>query len=368
MIRDSLRRLLGGTLRQHRGIWRGLIAADTRWERARHTAARMLPVVIRPEPRHLEIAITAHCNLRCIGCRYGRDFMPGQQLEWPVVRQLLDDAHAIGFWDVRFYGGEPLLHRDLPAMVGHAIKLGLRTHVTTNGMLLKRHIEALYGVGLRDITIGYYGTGARYDAYVQRKNRFPELEAGVAAVRDRYGDEVGMRINWLLMRPSCNLDDLHAAWEFARRYSMRMQVDLIHYSLPYFSEGPDRELQFRPEDRGAIETVVEEIGRLKQEHPETINISREGIRSIPDWLLKGPDMRVPCDAYQMAWVGADGTVQLCYVTFKLGNLHERSLRDMMHTAVHRQAARAAFALNCPNCHCHYDRRVRKHGESFEKYS
>ena len=29
---------------------------------------------------------------------------------------------------------------------------------------------------------------------------------------------------------------------------------------------------------------------------------------IPDWLLLGPEMRVPCTAYEMAWVGADGTV------------------------------------------------------------
>lgn len=44
-------------------------------------------------------------------------------------------------------------------------------------------------------------------------------------------------------------------------------------------------------------------------------------RSITDWLLKGPEMRVPCDAYCMVWVGADGSVKLCCVTFLLGSLH-----------------------------------------------
>jgi cyclic pyranopterin phosphate synthase len=97
-------------------------------------------------------------------------------------------------------------------------------------------------------------------------------------------------------------------------------------------------------------------------------MTEEGLRSIPDWLLKGAAMRVPCDAYQMIWVGADGTVQLCYVTFRLGNLHEKPLTDLLFTAAHRQAARSAFALDCPNCHCHYDRRIRKHAPSLQRFT
>lgn len=146
-----------------------------------------------------------------------------------------------------------------------------------------------------------------------------------------------------------------------------MQVDLIHYSLPYFNEGPDRELQFRAADADAIRCVVRELLRLKREHPNTIVHSEMGIRSIPDWLLKGPQMKVPCDKYQLIWVGADGTVQLCYVTFKLGNLYERRLSEMLYGAKHCRAARDCFALKCPNCHCGYDSRVQKHFESRALY-
>src|SRR5437667_8171550 len=95
--------------------WRGLV---------RHTAAQAFPQVIQPKPLKLTVAITAHCNLRCMGCRYGRDFMPGSQLPWPIIRDLLDDAKEANFQTVRFYGGEPLLHPDLPKMVKHAVDLG----------------------------------------------------------------------------------------------------------------------------------------------------------------------------------------------------------------------------------------------------
>ena len=70
-------------------------------------------------------------------------------------------------------------------------------------------------------------------------------------------------------------------------------------------------------------------------------------------------MRVPCDKYQMVWVGADGSVQMCYVTFKLGNLHEQRFSEMLFTPAHHAAARNAFAIRCPNCHCSYDARIQK---------
>ena len=366
-MRSTLRRLLRPSLKKVPVVWDGLVRADSLFERYRLAASRSFPVLIRPELRQIHIAITAYCNLRCIGCRYGRDFMPDSQLSWPVVRQLLDDAADLGAWNVRFYGGEPLLHPDLPRMVRRATDLGLGTYVTTNGMLLEGKFDELYDAGLRCLTLGYYGTGEKYDAYVQRKDRYRRLEAGITYVRQRYGEDVDIRINWLLMRPSCTREDFLSAWDFTERHGLRMQIDLIHYSLPYFTEGPECMLQFRPEDRGAIEEVVEEIVRLKQRFPERISHGLPGLRSIPDWLLKGPDMRVPCNANHMLWIGADGTVQLCYAAFELGNLHHESLRGMLFGAVHKQAARDACSLNCPNCHCGYDTRVTQHGPSLARY-
>lgn len=366
-LRSRLRDVVAPTLKRYPLIWQEVLALDAGVERLRTSAAQYVPAVVRAEPRQLEVAITASCNLRCIGCHYGREFMAGSQLPFPVVRDLLDDMREMGIWGVRFYGGEPLLHPDLPRMVEHAVGIGLQPYVTTNAILLEQKIDALHAAGLRSITVGFYGTEAKYDAYVQRRERFARMEAGIRAVRERYGPDFELRINWLLMRPSCNLDDLDAACTFAERYGIKIQVDLVHYSLPYFTEGPDRMLQFRPGDAAAIDAVVADLIRRKREKPQLFNQSLLGLRSVPDWLLKGPDMKVPCDSHQSLWVGADGTVQQCYVTFKLGNLHETRLRDMLFTSCHQQAARDSAQLNCPNCHCRYDSRVNKHAPSAAKY-
>ena len=366
-LRSSLRQLLAPTLKRAPPIWELVKSVDRLIERTRHSVAHVVPAVVRPQPRQLHIAITAHCNQRCVGCRYGRDFMPGSQLAWPMVQRLLDDAAEAGFWQIRLYGGEPLLHPDLEKMVAHTVALGMQPYVTTNAVLLQHRIDGLYQAGLRHLNVGFYGVGATYDEYVQRHRSFERVEAGIAAVRDRYGMDVTMRINWLLMRPSCNLEDLDQACRFAERYRLRIQVDLVHYSLPYFSEGPERELQFRPEDRSAVEVVTADLLRRQREQPSLFFHSPVALRSIPDWVIKGPAMQVPCDASQMIWVGADGSVQLCYVTFPLGNLHQNRFRDLVYTATHRTAVQDAFALKCPNCHCGYDTRVEKDARSARHY-
>lgn len=367
-LRALVARVVGPAARGHPRVHEALAQAEETLDRWRHTAAHWAPTLIKPDPRSIFLTLTANCNLRCIGCRYGRDFMPGKTLPWPLVRDLLDDAARLGIRSVRLYGGEPLLHKNLVQIVEHAAGLGLDAWLTTNAILLREKVDDLYAAGLRHIGIGFYGTGDAYDAYVQRKDRYARLEAGIAYTRDRYGDDVKLSLGWVLMRPTCSLEALQETFKFAERYHAPIGVSLVHYSLPYFTEGPDQMLQFRPEDRPRIESVVAELLRLKSERPDLIAQSPLALRSIPDWLLRRSEMRVPCERYRLLWVGADGTLQLCYVTFKLGNLHEKRLSELVYTPAHEQAARDAFRLNCPNCHCSYDARVSIHGPSRRLYS
>ena len=366
-FRSHLRNLAAPIFKHSPQMRAWLLDTDKKADQLRHSVAQVVPHIIRADPQSIFVTLTAGCNLRCIGCNYGRDFMRGQSLSWPIVKSLLDDAKKLGIWSIRLYGGEPLLHPDLPRIVEYSLKLGLKPWVTTNGLLLKKHIDELYAAGLRDMSLGFYGAGKHYDAYVQRKGSFMQVEAGVTYARDRYGMSLNLATSWLLMRPTCNLAALEEVWKFAERHITPIGVNLIHYSLPYFNEGPNCELQFDSANRSEIETITQELVRLKCVRPEMIIQSVLALRSIPDWLLKKSEMKVPCTKYRLIWIGADGTVQMCYVTFRLGNLHEKRLAELLFTPEHHRAARDAFALNCPNCHCGYDQRVEAHAPSRKLY-
>ncbi|MCW8087740.1 radical SAM protein [Sabulicella glaciei] len=367
-LTDAMRESARAATRSMPALKRSLRQIEQGVGLVEHSIGQMVPSVIQPRPRRITVAVTANCNLRCTGCRYGRDFMPGHQLSLNEVRNLLDDAKAGGVELVRLYGGEPLLHKQLPEMVQHSVGLGLATYVTTNGTLLRQKIDALFEAGLRNITIGFYGTGEGYDSYVNRKASFARLEEGLTYARARYGSALSLQLNYLIMRPTCTVEALRTAWDFAERFDMSFHTDLVHYSLPYFTDGQQGGLHFTQEQEPEIRRVVAELSRLKQANPLRVRESLASIHSIPDWLLKGPDMRVPCDVSNLIWVGADGSVQLCYVTFKLGNIRESPLRDMLFTPTHRQAARDAFQLNCPNCHCERDSRIQKHLPSRLRYA
>lgn len=368
MFRDpALRRFLRHVLRNRPGIRRQLVGVEHRLESMRLRARACGLMKLRPRPRRVMLALISACNARCAGCHYGRDFMPGHRLSWPVVEQVLEDCRAAGTEFIRLYGGEPLLHPDLPRMVARCVELGLSPSVTTNALLLEERMDALVEAGLEQMTIGFYGVGKAYDDYVARPGAFEKVERGIAALRERHGSRVSLQMNWLLMRPSLSIEAFEAALAFARRHEMTIQVDLIHYSLPYFQEGPDRCLQLFEPDRPRIEEVTAHILERKREEPQRITATETTIRSMTDWLLLGPKMKVPCLAGDMLWIGADGTVQLCYVTFELGNVNETRLRDLIGGAAHVEAANKAYDLDCPNCHCGSNERVMRHPATRRRY-
>ncbi|KMS50355.1 hypothetical protein V474_20840 [Novosphingobium barchaimii LL02] len=338
-------------------------------ERMISSAASAWPSLLRANTEKITIAITAHCNLRCQGCKYGRDFMPGSQLPLQTVRELLEDAAAAKVPAVRLYGGEPLLHPDVVEMVNISKKLGVGCYMTTNGLILDRKIEALHAAGLRKVTIGYYGENGAFDEYVQRPGRFDRLVESLTNTRKKFGpEELDIQFNFLLSRRSANIEAVNEMVAFADRFQASIHVDVVHYSLPYFQEGPERELQFRPEDRPAVDLVINHLLKLKRARPSLLTESEVALASFADWALEQENMRIPCDARKLLWVGADGSVMLCYVTFPLGNLHDKRLNQILYTEQHHEAARDAFKLNCPNCHCEAGSRVEKHGPSLKKYT
>ena len=355
--RSRVIKALRPLLDRHQAVKAVLKYSDLQAARLYHSVGRRLPYIIRPEPRHLTIAITAHCNLRCLGCGYGRDFMAGQQLSFEIVREILDDARDAGVNTVRLYGGEPLLHRDLPRMIKYSVERGFYTYVTTNGTLLRHKIDDLYEAGLRLLTIGFYGIGERHSVYTQRGNSFRRLDESLAVVRERYGNEVELQLNFVVMAASCSAEAARDAWEFAQRHNMYFHIDLVNSTVPFFQPGADGDVEIISEHRPQLIALTEQLLRLKRQNPSRFLHSVEFLRSIPDWLLNPAEMHVPCDAYQTIWVGADGTVQLCDTALRIGNVREHRLRDILFTDVHKKAARDGFCLNCPQCLCKIETRI-----------
>ena len=89
---------------------------------------------------------------------------------------------------------------------------------------------------------------------------------------------------------------------------------------------------------------------------------------LREWGIE-PGTDVVVDASGMGQLlGADASVQLCDVAFPLGNLKQQRLGRMLFGDAHKQAARDAFELKCPNCTCKCDSRIAKHAPSYRRFS
>src|SRR5829696_10456213 len=108
--------------------------------------------------KNLRLSVTDRCNLRCEYCMPEDDYvwLPREDvLHFEETSALVDVFLSLGVDKIRLTGGEPLLRRDLPALVGMiSEKAGLKDlALTTNGVLLEGHIDALKGAGLGRITV-----------------------------------------------------------------------------------------------------------------------------------------------------------------------------------------------------------------------
>ena len=106
---------------------------------------------------YLRVSLTDRCNLRCVYC------MPADMKFAPLAHLLQDDelirlvriATSVGFDRVRLTGGEPLMRKDLFELAGHAVSLGIRQTLSTNGTLITREVAQR----IKDLGFTYVGIG-----------------------------------------------------------------------------------------------------------------------------------------------------------------------------------------------------------------
>ena len=173
---------------------------------------------------NLRISVTDRCNIRCVYCMPEQvQFLPrAQLLSFEEIERFVRIAVTLGIDKVRLTGGEPLVRRDLPALVEKLAAVpGLRDiGLTTNGILLAPVARALRDAGLQRINISLDTLDA---AKFERLTRRPGLEHvidGILAAK-----AIGLRpikINAVAMRGETEEEVVPLA-RFARRHGLELR-------------------------------------------------------------------------------------------------------------------------------------------------
>lgn len=147
------------------------------------------PLVDRFGRRHnsLRISVTDRCNLRCTYCMPENvEFQPqSHMLTFEEISRFVRIATGLGVDKLRLTGGEPLMRRDLPRLVEMlASQSGVRDiGLTTNGVLLEQHAQALYDAGLRRINVSLDTLDRQQFQIIARRDLFDRVLLGIEAAR-----------------------------------------------------------------------------------------------------------------------------------------------------------------------------------------
>lgn len=170
---------------------------------------------LRRPVRDLRLSLIDRCNFRCPYCmpetvyddKY-EFFTRAQRLSDDETVLLVSAFARLGVNKLRLTGGEPLLRKDLPALLARLIRVeGIEdVAMSTNGVLLPRYAVALREAGLTRITVSVDSTEP--ESFLQMSGGKGSLQAvleGIEAARSAGFETV--KINAVIER-SRNLEQV----------------------------------------------------------------------------------------------------------------------------------------------------------------
>ena len=287
------------------------------------------------------MSVTDRCNFRCRYC------MPAEGLAWLPKPEVLsfEEIHrlvrlmaGVGVREVRLTGGEPLVRRDLPELVGMlAATAGVEDlSLTTNGVLLDRLAAPLVAAGLRRVNVSLDSLSHTRFAEITRRDALDRVLAGLAEA-ERHPELRPIKINSVAIRGFSEAE-VPALAELARR-------------KPYIV----RFLEFMPldaEERWDADQVLSgaEIRAIVEEHWPLVEIKAgpsstsrrfrfaDGAGEIGFISPVSEPFCSSCDRIRLT---ADGRLRTCLFSRAEWNLQEplragatdRELRELIRDAV-----------------------------------
>jgi cyclic pyranopterin phosphate synthase len=154
--------------------------------------------------KSVRVSVTDKCNFRCTYC------MPAEGLEWlkreeilsfEEIQRLVRILASMGVDEVRLTGGEPLVRRDLPVLVGMLSAIdGVRDlSLTTNGVLLDRLAGPLVEAGLQRLNVSLDSLNHVRFAEITRRDALDAVLRGLDEA-ERYPELRPIKINCVAVK------------------------------------------------------------------------------------------------------------------------------------------------------------------------
>lgn len=276
--------------------------------------------------RDLRISLTDRCNFRCFYCLpNGEPPMARKDtiLTFEEIANLAEIFVSLGIEKIRLTGGEPLIRKGLPTLVGELSKLKPRLSdlaLTTNGFDFPRHAAALKDAGLDRVTLSLDSLDREKFLDITGVDALEKVYAAINAAKE-FGFEP-IKINACVVRGR-NDDELVDFARFAREQSVSMRF--IEFMPLDSGHEWSREMVVPGRD---IHAAIDAVYPLKLK--EISRGSETSWKYVFDDGSPGeigiiaPVTEMFCGACSRIRLTADGQIRTC-----LFSITEHNLRDVM---------------------------------------
>lgn len=136
---------------------------------------------------YLRISLTDNCNFRCTYC------MPQEDMQWmpssklmsaDEIVQIAEVFVSLGVKKIRLTGGEPLVRKEFADILARLSKFSVELTLTTNGILLDKHLESLKSAGVKSINISLDSLNKEVFKNLTKRDQFDQVWNNILLMLD----------------------------------------------------------------------------------------------------------------------------------------------------------------------------------------
>lgn len=190
---------------------------------------------------YLRVSLIDVCNLNCSYCMPDSGYIAhNKRLKQEDLLRIMRQAVALGIKKIKLTGGEPLLYPNLVGLIQQIKKIkGIEeVTLTTNGVLLLKHLEVLVQAGLDGINVSLDTLQPKRFLQLTKKDVLQDVLDGIQKAKD-----LGMKkikINTVLIK-GINEDELFDLTDYAKSNKLPIRfIELMPIGCGKSFEGVDK--------------------------------------------------------------------------------------------------------------------------------
>lgn len=257
-------------------------------------------------PLNVMISVTDQCNAHCAYCAIPERGYPHRPTT--ALKRLIDQCATAGTQRIGFWGGEPLMRKDMGALIEHAAKQGIWTTMVSNGRLYPQYADQLEQ--LDHLLISLDGNQSQHDAHRGAGSWAGAMNA-IREARAR-----GRNVWALCVLSKEGLSQIEEVLAIAEKYDLKAAFQVLHHP-PSLDGGKSVELL---PTHSEYQRIIHALMAAKKAGRPVAN-SQKVLAALLDW----PDFSQPMLNHRHAGIQCLAGKLFCNIDSN-GELYPCSLR------------------------------------------